>query len=161
MSTTYQSRWGHHPVSREDFLVLKALHKLYWESLRKAYRWQAWNRKTVHQHGDPPAIHTSLIEREIGTYFFTRDRDGNLRSHNLDFTPILRPRMGRDRTAHLRNDQGEIIGTSHDLDIVADFNTARTPQAEGEVVFLPEGVMQRYAQVWQYLVNKAQPLPLS
>lgn len=41
----HQSRWGYHPVSREDFLVLKALKKRYWMGVKDAAEWCRWARK--------------------------------------------------------------------------------------------------------------------
>lgn len=53
-SQTYESRWGHHPVSYETFLKLKELHKWYHATLRHLGTWVRWDRKTVHKHGPEP-----------------------------------------------------------------------------------------------------------
>jgi len=41
----YKSRWGFHSVSYEDFVLLKAIRKLFFEEVRQAANWCRWKRK--------------------------------------------------------------------------------------------------------------------
>ena len=118
----FESKWGFHGVNYEDFKILKTLYKWYWETLRDGYRWQAWNRKTVNQKGNGPVTNDNFISTATVTSFFTVTpgiKGG--RTHYLDFTPILRPLMGRPNFMNQSIDY---------MDIVADFFYARMPVAD-------------------------------
>jgi hypothetical protein len=42
---THQSRWGYHPCSYEDFMLLRALYRRFVEARRNYHRWVRWDRK--------------------------------------------------------------------------------------------------------------------
>jgi hypothetical protein len=44
----FRSRWGWHPCDYETYLLLKKLHGLYQQALRRYAAWQRWQRKRPH-----------------------------------------------------------------------------------------------------------------
>lgn len=132
----FQSRWGFHPVNYEDFLILKAIHRRYWERLTRAYRWQTWKRKTrQHKNGPEPYIDPLFIDTATKSLFSTETKHsrgpgiGN-RTHHLLFTRLLNNRQ----TRYSVSDEGEGGYITTGLDIIADFNSARMPQESAEKV---------------------------
>lgn len=70
----FQSRWGWHPCSREDYLRYKALHKIAYREMRISRVHAAWERKTVHRGPvEPPRselqIRMVLSDREMLTFY--------------------------------------------------------------------------------------------
>lgn len=63
-ATTFESRWGHHPVSYETFRKLKTLHRRYYETVRAVARWVRWDRKTVNQTGPEPAYCPAFVDEK-------------------------------------------------------------------------------------------------
>jgi len=71
-SQVFQSRWGYHSVSREDFVILKALHRRYWRSVRLGAEWTRWARKSPQNRvrrqrrttQGPGRPHTELVSTE-------------------------------------------------------------------------------------------------
>lgn len=49
IAPVFQSRWGYHPCSREDFAMLKRLNRLAERAKRLAYAQWRWDRKTVNR----------------------------------------------------------------------------------------------------------------
>ncbi len=85
--STFKSSWGYHSVDYKDFLILKEMHKMYWESLKEAYQWMRWQRKHPrNRRGEEPKVNDLFIDTAKSSYFFTADEDGNSRCHNLPFT---------------------------------------------------------------------------
>lgn len=127
--STYQSRWGHHPISYQDFLILKAIHKRYWATLREAYSWQRWKNKTVNQVGEEPEIDPIFIEANKRSYFTTTMKNGDQRWHNLRFVRKVR-------------------------NIVEDFNNARMPIENPEdVVEMTTEDLNFYKKVYQEMMD--------
>ena len=52
----HTSKWGFHTLSYEDFILLKALHKLTWEAWRESHRYARWARKEAHNRGPAPKL---------------------------------------------------------------------------------------------------------
>jgi hypothetical protein len=145
-----KSRWGWHPVSYEDFKILKDLHKLYWETWRQAHaRWK-WGRKCPHNRVRYRKIRNEagqVIRREVAGHIpepFCDDRvidwtrktsftttNGKLgllrtwRTHNLPFGSVL-----SNRRAKWDRDLGKTVRVG--IDIVEDFHAARMPQEKPE-----------------------------
>ena len=114
--TTFESRWGHHPVSYLDFLLLRHLHRLYWKYLYEAYRWQRVERKLSFEGPNPNQLHPAFFE-DKNSVFYTDGKDGSTRGHYLWFTPIL---------GHQVINQ---YWHPPKVNIVRDFNLARTPKS--------------------------------
>ena len=110
----FKSKWGYHPVSYEDYLILKAIHKRFWESLKGAYRWQSWNRKkSGNRTLTEPKLDLAFVKKEP-SFMLTKMVDGYARMHLLDFTTTFK-----------------LISLycfrSNRLDIIRDFRNARLP----------------------------------
>jgi len=59
---TYESRWGHHPASYRTFLLLKKLHRLYWEAVYNRARYKRWaNKLPQNRVGPEPLYDWDLI----------------------------------------------------------------------------------------------------
>ncbi|MCK5610051.1 hypothetical protein KAR91_49720 [Candidatus Pacearchaeota archaeon] len=124
---TFQSRWGNHPVSHEDFLILKAIHKRYWKSLRQAYIWMRWQRKMDHnRQGPEPKVDKLFIDTSKGWSFYAETKDGGSRCHSCLFRPKF-------------------------LDIVADFGTARMPTESPDDVNPVD--MSKYRELHEKIVG--------
>lgn len=142
----FESKWGFHPVDREDFAILKALHKLYWETWRQAYARMRWGRKMPHNRvrynklrNDAGQVTGYVMMGNIAQPFcddrvidwtksttFTTDNGAKglahrTHTHYLPFQSILqtRRREWSDRLSRYVD-----VG----VNIVADFKLARTPQ---------------------------------
>lgn len=62
--TAHQSRWGWHPVSYDDFIVLRRLHKRYWKAVHNAYRWARWTAKAErNRRGPEPTLDSAFYDR--------------------------------------------------------------------------------------------------
>jgi hypothetical protein len=44
----HRSRWGWHPCDYATFLLLRRLHRLYWEAVRQYAAWRRWRAKRPH-----------------------------------------------------------------------------------------------------------------
>ena len=83
---TFQSKWGYHPVSHEDFLKLKEAHGLLLRAYRDTKRNKRWNNKDPeNRRGEEPKCpefmteygHHTLDERSFYGLGFLRCRDRN------------------------------------------------------------------------------------
>jgi hypothetical protein len=62
--TTYQSRWGYHPVDYATFCLLRKLSARYWRAVRRAAAWRRWARKAPHNRPGPePGLDPLFCER--------------------------------------------------------------------------------------------------
>lgn len=61
MNKVSKSKWGFHPISREHYLKLKALHKLVWEQWRKAHALGRNLRKEPQNRQEDPVTHAQLV----------------------------------------------------------------------------------------------------
>lgn len=166
--TAYQSRWGWHPVSYEDFQILKAIHKRYWETYRQACHWARWYRKepqnrvlrereysVPHSRQEPrhpvgwkvigpwaePEIDPLFIDKEGECGFYTKTEDGWGRGHYVPFRPLL----GRPFPARWELRQGG--------NIVVDFQRVRKPVEDPEQLAPLD--MAPYRAVWDAMTAEA------
>lgn len=49
-----KSRFGYHVCDYDTFREIKALHKIFWEQVRKFAAFERWDRKTINQFGQMP-----------------------------------------------------------------------------------------------------------
>lgn len=124
----HKSRWGYHPVSHADFLILKAIHKRYWETLKRAYAWQRWTNKTVYQTGPEPEVDRLFIDPCKYSHFTTTMNSGDTRWHTLNFTRKIQQ-------------------------IVDDFQTARMPVEKPKDVQPLRRDMESYRDIYEKMVN--------
>lgn len=167
--TAHRSKWGWHPVSYEDFLILRDLHRLYWKTLRVAYAWQRWARKAPQNRvvytklyaeagphagavngrcvvGDllEPQVDPLFIDNSTKSEFFVRDKNPLFRNswgrtHHCLFTPRLGAQVVNPNRQE-RKPQRRPPG------IVEDFNLARMPQQDPEKLAPLD--MTFYREVW-------------
>ena len=65
-NSEFQSRWGFHPCSYDDFLKLKRLHKWHWQTVHDFHRWHRWQRKLPHNRvGSEPAFCPLFVDDSI------------------------------------------------------------------------------------------------
>jgi len=63
MYTDTQSSHGFHPCNYEVYIKLKALHRVYWQTLRDFHKWHRWNKKDVkNRKGEEPKYNVLFVE---------------------------------------------------------------------------------------------------
>lgn len=129
---TFQSNWGHHPVNQEDFLILRKIHKIYWESLQQAYIWMRWQEKAEHNRSGPePKTNKLFIDTDKTWFFYTKTKNNGCRGHQCSFKPMF-------------------------LDIVADFSAARSPVQDVSEVTAVD--MSKYRELYLKLTGATVPI---
>lgn len=85
----FKSRWGYHSVNREDFLILKALHKQYWQALYQAYRWKQWvGKKPQNRWSKEPVVDPNFVDVTRKSYIFLKEGNTILKTTHLPFTML-------------------------------------------------------------------------
>jgi hypothetical protein len=94
MSKVYESRWGFHPVSREECAELKEAHRIFLRAYQDVKRYIRWERKDPDNRRGPEPRHCGpfleygyhkLDEKEFHGWGFkrVRDCDGKFQNYYL------------------------------------------------------------------------------
>lgn len=169
--TAYRSRWGWHPISLEDFRILRAVYKRYWETLRAAYQWARWFRKEpqnrviseklYHESGpnagsprgrfivgewEEPTVDPLFIEKlgpGKGSFeFYTPRPCGFSRGHILPFRPLFGAPAPRWSERH-----------GDERSVILDFQRARKPVEDPQQLAPLD--MTPYRAVWDAMMAGA------
>ncbi len=117
----FQSKWGYHPVDKEDYLLLKRLYKRYWETLYQACAWARWKNKDPHnRRGPEPKIDERFIDTSKRQHFTTTNKDGYMCCKSRRFLPRLTTNKW---------DRNKV-----QFNIVEDFRNARCPRLDPQDV---------------------------
>jgi hypothetical protein len=174
--TAHRSKWGWHPVSYEDFQILRDLHKRYWKTLRQAYAWQRWARKEpqnrvvyrkIRDKDGTWALKGQVIGREVvcalpeprvDPIFIDTSKKSEFA---VPYQPkdsayptcrthhcLFTPRLGPQIIGGYRGSR-----TKPRPCIVEDFQLARTPQEDPEKLATLD--MSLYREVWAELTAGA------
>lgn len=90
-STIHRSRWGYHPISYEDFKILKYLRSRYWKAFFMANKWARWGRKATHnRRGPQPPLDPQIHDLGQAERFLARNvRGGELHGYWLNVPKLL------------------------------------------------------------------------
>jgi hypothetical protein len=171
--TAYRSKWGWHPISYEDFQILRELRKRFWQTLRMAYAWQRWARKApqnrvvytkLYAESGPhagavngravvcalpePQVDPLFIDTSKVSEFGAPNSRGNwgfgCRTHHCLFTPRLGAQI-----VNPNRKAWSLAQRKKKPCIVEDFNLARMPQEDPEKLAPLD--MAFYREVWAEL----------
>lgn len=140
----HQSRWGFHPVSYQDYLMLKALHKYHFQALYQRGAWERWNNK------DPQNRVTFRKIRNEQGQVIGREITGKVGEPKYN----LRGYVIQERQ-YWSSEQRKVVVDHKGLDIVRDFNSARYPvDTPDQVNFLVRDNLDAYRELYVKLFKE-------
>ncbi len=132
----FESRWGYHSISREDYLLLKALRKRFWRAIYKAAAWTRWSAKAPHnRHGNEPKLDELVHDREAAWERLEKSNDF-IRRYGLG-GPSSRTKMWCWNVPLANSAFGSIL---------SDFKASRPVKRKKDVT--PIG-MEKYQAIYQ------------
>lgn len=132
---TTRSKWGWHPCDYQTFLLLKELHRAYWQALRRYAEWRRWARKQPQNR----VIRRKIVDssgRKIGSEVIGPRPEPPLHPLFCVRQPVVHVRHEHGQA---RREETEWVGF-HDHGIPEAYRRARRPVARPEDVMpLPIG----------------------